>query len=95
MSTFAKVYSRKTKKELNYASSEDVLEELRLLEKQKGWKIFEALEVLKEGKANSFSFTKDTPYHYFYARITEDYVVFKLKTRKKESEFRLPIEQLI
>jgi len=71
------------------------MEELRVLEKQRGWAIFEALKVLKEGKADSFSFTKDSPYHYFYARITEEYVVFKVKTRKKESEFRLPLEQLI
>jgi len=95
MSTFTKVYTRKTKKELNYASSKDVLEELRILEKQKGWAIFEALKVLKEGKADSFSFTKDNPYHYFYARMTEEVVILKLRTRKKEIEFRVPLEQLI
>lgn len=94
MSNFTKVFSRKTKKELNYTTSEDALEELRILEKQKGWAIFEALRVLKEGKADSFSFTKDSPYHYFYVRITEEIVIFKLKTKEKETEFRLPIEKL-
>lgn len=92
---FTKVFSRKTKKEFNYTRSENVLEELRILEKQKGWAIFEALKVLKNGKADSFSFTRDNPYHYFYARITEEVVILKLKTRKKETEFRIPIEQLI
>lgn len=95
MSNFAKVFSRKTKKELNYATSEAILEELRILEKQKGWTIFEALKVLREGKADSFSFTKDKPYQYFYARITEEIVIFKLKTKEKETEFRLPLEQLV
>ena len=95
MSTFTKVYSRQAKKEVNYARPRDILQELRLLEKQKGWAIFEAIEVLKEGKADSFSFTKDSPYQYFYARITEECVIFKLKTREKESEFKLPLEQLI
>ena len=66
-----------------------------MLERQKGWTIFEALKVLKEGKADSFSFTKDSPYQYFYGRITEEIVILKLKTKGKETEFRLPIEQLI
>ena len=95
MPNFTKVYSRKTERELNYTTPQNILEELNVLEKQKGWAIFKALEVLKEGKADSFSFTKDNPYHYFYARITEEYVVFKLKTREKESEFRLPLEHLV
>lgn len=95
LSNFTKVFSRKTKKELDYTTSENALEELRILEKQKGWAIFEALKVLKEGKADSFSFTKDSPYSYFYARITEKIVVFKLKTRKKETELRIPLEQLV
>lgn len=95
MSNLTKVFTRKTKKELNYATTKNVLEELRFLEKQKGWAIFEALRVLKEGKADSFSFTKDSPYHYFYARITEEIVILKLKTKGKEAEFRLPLEQIV
>jgi len=95
LTALTKVYTRKTEKELNYARTRDVLEELRVLEKQKGWAIFEALKVLKEGKADSFSFTKDTPYEYFYGRINEEVVILKLKTRKGETEFRLPLEQLV
>jgi hypothetical protein len=30
-----------------------------------------------------------------HMRATEDYVIFKLKTREKETEFRIPIEQLV
>ena len=95
MTTFTKIYRRKTEKNLNYARTEDVLEELRVLEKQKGWAIFEALKVLKERKADSFSFTKDTPYQYFYGRINEEVIIIRLKTKKGETEFRLPIEQLV
>ena len=95
MTAFTKIYRRKTEKELNYARTEDVLEELRVLEKQKGWTIFEALRVLKNGKADSFSFTKDTPYQYFYGRISDEIVIMRLKTSKGETEFRLPIEQLV
>lgn len=93
MTSFAKVISRKSEKELNYTPSKNVLEELRILEKQKGWAIFESVKTLISGKADSFSFTKDNPYHYFYARITDENVIFKMKTREDETEFRVPVQQ--
>lgn len=95
MTSFTKVFSRKNERELDYTTSENALAELQVLAKQKGWAIFEALRTLKEGKADSFSFTKDNPYNYFYARVTEENVIFKLKTREKETEFRIPLEQLV
>lgn len=95
MTTLTKVFSRKTKRELNYTTSGKAVAELHMIAKQKGWAIFEALKVLKEGKADSFSFTKDNPYNYFYVRMMEEFVVFKLKTREKETEFRIPLEQII
>lgn len=94
MANLTKVFSRKTEKELNYTPSKNVLEELRILEKQKGWTIFESIKMLINGKADSFSFTKDNPYHYFYARITDENVIFKMKTREDETEFRVPVQQL-
>jgi hypothetical protein len=94
-STLTKVYSRKAKKEINYTTPEHILEELQILEKQRGWSIFKAFKILKERKADSFSFTKDRPYHYFYARITEDAFVIKLRTEVKDVEFRLPIESIV
>lgn len=94
MTTFTKVFRRKARKEVDYARTEYVLEELHVLEKQTGWAIFDALKVLKEGKADSFSFTKDTPYQYFYGRINEEVVILRLKTKKGETEFRVPLEQL-
>jgi len=95
LTSLTKVYRRKTKKELNYARTEDIFEELRVLEKQKGWTIFENLKVLKDRGADSFSFTKDTPYEYFYGRITEEVVILRLKTKKGETEFRLPLAELL
>jgi len=93
LASFTKVFRRKAEKRLDYAPSEDVLEELRILEKQKGWAIFQNVKVLIDGKADSFSFTKDHPYDYFYARVTEQTIIFKMKTRETETEFRVPIEQ--
>jgi len=95
LTSFAKVFSRKTEREFDYTTLENALTELQFLAKQKGWAIFENLEVLKDRRADSFSFTKDKPYTYFYARITEETVIFKLKTREKEIEFRIPLEELV
>lgn len=93
MANLTKIINRKTQKALNYTSSEKAIEELEVIAKQKGWAIFEALKVLKSGKADSFSFTKDNPYNYFYARIVEENIIFKLKTREEETEFKIPIQQ--
>jgi hypothetical protein len=95
LTSLTKVFSRKTERELDYTTSENALEELQVLAKQKGWAIFENLKVLKAGKADSFSFTKDKPYSSFYARISEETAIFRLKTREKETEFRIPLEELV
>jgi hypothetical protein len=95
LTSFTKIFSRKTERELNYTTSENALAELQVLAKQKGWAIFESLKTLKDGRADSFSFTKDNPYSYFYARITEENIIFKLKTKEKETEFRIPLEELV
>ena len=89
-----KVYSRKTEKEIDYTTPKHIIEELGILERQRGWLIFEAIKMLKEKKADSVSFVKDQPYHYFYARITEDNIIIKLRTEIKDIEFRLPLESL-
>lgn len=94
MTSLTKVYSRKAEKELNYTTPEHILQELGILEKQVGWSILETFELLIERKADSFSFTKDRPYHYFYARITEDSIIIKLRTKRKDIEFSLPLESL-
>ena len=93
VTSFAKVISRKSEKELNYTPSKNIVEDLRILEKQKGWAIFDSIKVLINGKADSFSFTKDNPYQYFYARLTEENIIFKIKSREDEIEFRIPIQQ--
>jgi len=94
LTALTKVYQRKTENGLNYAKTEDILEELRVLEKQKGWAIFENLKVLKNKGADSFSFTKDRPYEYFYGRITNRSFILRLKTKNGETEFRLPLTEL-
>lgn len=89
-----KIYSRKVEKDLNYATIEHLVEQLHIFEKQMGWSIFDILDILKQRKADSLSITKEKPFHYFYARVSEKTIIVKLQTSEKETEFRLPIESL-
>ena len=89
-----KIYSRKVERDLNYATIEHLVEQLHIFEKQMGWSIFDILDILKQRKADSLSITKEKPFHYFYARVSEKTIIVKLQTSEKETEFRLPIESL-
>ena len=59
-----------------------------------GWSIFEILKILEEKKADSLSITKEKPFHYFYARLSNKNIIIRLQTSERETEFRLPIAVL-
>lgn len=90
----SKVYSRKVQKGISFATSDGLIEELNIFQKQIGWSIFEILKVLEEKKADSLSITKEKPFHYFYARLSGKTILVRLQTSEKETEFRLPIATL-
>lgn len=92
--SITKIYTRKVERDLNYATEEDLVEQLQIFEKQMGWSIFDVLNILKKKKADSMSITKEKPFHYFYARLSEKTIIIRLQTSEKEVEFRLPIERL-
>lgn len=92
--SITKIYSRKVQRNLNYATEEDLIEELHVFERQMGWSIFEILDILKKKKADCLSVTKEKPFHYFYARLSKKTIIIRLQTSEKETEFRLPIERL-
>jgi hypothetical protein len=79
---------------INYAATSDLTEQLRIFEKQMGWSIFDILEILKQRKADSLSITKEKPFHYFYARLSNQDIILMLQTSEQETEFRLPIEAI-
>ena len=59
------------------------------------WSIFDILKVLKERKADCLSITKEKPFRYFYARLSEKTIIIRVQTSEQETEFRIPIEQLV
>jgi len=81
-------------RDLNYATAEDLAEQLRVFERRMGWSIFDIIDVLKQKKADCFSMTKEKPFHYFYARLNEETVLIRLQTSQQEIEFSLPLEKI-
>ena len=90
-----KISSRKVQREIDFSTSEYLSEELHVFEEHMKWSIFEMLEILKNKKADCFSITKEKPFNYFYARVSQDEIFIRLQTSNNETEFKIPIEQLI
>jgi hypothetical protein len=90
--SITKIEAKRTAKTFNYATIEDLIEQLHFLEKQMGWSIFGLLNILKQRKADTFSITKEKPFYYFYARLSDKNIIIILQTSEQETEFRLPIE---
>ena len=88
------MYSRKVERNHTYATVKDLVEELQVFERRMNWSIFDILEVLKQKKADSFSMTKEKPFHYLYARLSEKTIIIRLQTSEQETEFRIPVETL-
>lgn len=92
--SITKLATRKTNKTVNYATTEEIIEQLHVFDKQMNWSIFEILEILKKRKADSLSIIKEKPFHYFYARLSKKELILSLQTSEQETEFRIPIEAI-
>ena len=93
--SITEIRTHKLEKDVNYATTHDLVEQLHVFEKQMDWSIFEILDVLKKRKADSLSITKEKPFHYFYARLSEKTIIIRVQTSEQETEFRIPLEQLV
>jgi hypothetical protein len=93
--SITKIRTYKSEKDVNYATTQDLIEQLHVFEKQMGWSIFEILGILKKRKADSLSIIKEKPFHYFYARLSEKIIIIRVQTSEQETEFRIPLEQLV
>jgi len=90
-----KIHSRKVQRDFTFVLSDDLIEQLHMFEKQMGWRIFDILEVLKDQKADSLSITKEKPFSYFYARVSGKTVTIRLENLEGQTEFKIPLEELI
>jgi len=93
--SITQIRTHKVQKDVDYTTTEDLVKQLHVFEKQMDWSIFDILKVLKERKADCLSITKEKPFRYFYARLSEKTIIIRVQTSEQETEFRIPIEQLV
>lgn len=90
--SITKIQTSKMNRDLNYATVDDLKEQLQIFARHMGWSIFEILDLLKQKKADSLSITKEKPFQYFYARLSDKNIIIRIQNSEDETEFKLPIE---
>jgi hypothetical protein len=78
----------------DYATSEALVESLHALRVTHNVPIERYLRDLTSGRVDSISFTKDTPYYYFFARKVGSSVAVTYKEASRVVEFSIPIEEI-
>jgi len=95
-SDFSRVCIKSSKKKVEYATTDYVLESLYLMKARDDLPVLELLDLLVDGKMDSVSFSRDFPHCYFYARTHADYVsmIIRRMDEGKEIEFQVPLKTL-
>jgi hypothetical protein len=88
-----KVVNRRVEREIDYATPKGVAALLREYAEKRGLPLLRMLEILAEGRVNSVSFTKDTPYFHFYASANSNRATITINTDKGEYETTVDLSQ--
>lgn len=86
-----RIHVNKPERQVSFARSQDLLEEVMFLEKARKWPITKLLKLLITLKMDSVSITVDKPYFYFYARRGEGTISFIIQSGDVRTEFEIPI----
>jgi hypothetical protein len=92
----SKVYIKSSKKKVEYATIDYILESLYLMKAKDELPVFKLLDLLFDGKIDSVSFSRDSPHCYFYARMHTDYIsmIIRRSEEGKDMEFQVPLKTL-
>ena len=92
----SKVYIKSSKRKVEYATIDYVLESLYLMRARDNLPVFELLDVLVNGRIDSVSFSRNSPHCYFYARIRKEFIsiIIRQLDEGKDIEFQVPLETL-
>jgi hypothetical protein len=78
--------------ELNYILDKNLLESLYTLRSKENLPILEGLKLLQDSEVNSISFSRDKPFHFFYARKNKNNFDITIREYNKEVEFQIPVK---
>jgi uncharacterized protein YoxC len=90
----SRVTIRKVDQETNYASNEGLLECINTLKATTQIPIARYFRDLLEQKVDCFSFTKDQPYLYFFARRLDKALAVTIKEINRVIDFSVPIREM-
>ncbi len=91
-----KVYIKSSKRKVEYATIDYILESLYLMKVKEDLPVFRLLDILAEGNVDSVSFSRDIPHCYFYARAHKDSIsiIIRKSDEGKDIEFQVPLKTL-
>ena len=91
-SYISRIYFKSSKRKVEYATIDYILESLYLMKAKDNLPVFKLLEILSGGYVDSVSFSRDAPHFYFYARAHKDYIsiIIRMSDKDKEMEFQVP-----
>jgi hypothetical protein len=90
----SRVTIRKVDQETDYASSEGLLECINALKATTQIPIARCFRDLLEQRVDCFSFTKDQPYLYFFARRLDKALAVTIKEANRVIDFSVPIREM-
>ncbi|MBS7626656.1 hypothetical protein KEJ51_06435 [Candidatus Bathyarchaeota archaeon] len=95
-SHISKVYIKSSRRKVGYATIDYIIESLHLMRVKDNLPVFEALNLLAEGRIDSISFSRDVPHCYFYARSHRDVIsiIIRKVDEGKDIEFQIPTKTL-
>lgn len=92
----SKVYVKSSKRKVEYATLDYILESLHLMKARDDLPVFRLLNILADGNVDSVSFGRDDPHCYFYARAHKEYIsmIIRKSGEGKDIEFQIPYKML-
>ncbi len=89
----SKLSIRQVSERTDYATSETLVESLQLLRARYSVPIDKYVRDLLEHRVDSISFTKDSPYYYFTARLLGSAMAVTYKESDRVIQFSLPVQE--
>ena len=90
----SKIQIQKAVKNTEFDTEENVLLYLQKIQEKEGLQIFSLLDILCKGKINTVSFSRDTPYQYFYARLGREFISIRLRKTGEEIGVKIKSKSL-
>ena len=90
----SKLSIRQVSERTDYATNEALVESLHTLRATYNVPINQYMRDLLEQKVDSISFTKDSPYYYFYARRLDRAIAITFKEAERVIEFSVPLHEV-